>query len=254
MSLRRLAAHSWHLWAMLIALIVSIPAFYDTLMPVPTAWALVLYGLSAALITASTWQIAGAPGASQSFWSRPQQVDRVLALGMLSCAFLPYSNNNAGALAWRLTVELVTLARLLALSQPLWAQTGLLRLIAMSAGLLGMCGVGFYWIDPQITSVEDGMWLAFTTAATVGFGDVVPNTTASRIFSVFVVLLGYGVLSLVTASIAAMFVGTQERKVEQEILRDMHAQLRSVRKEIAELRAVIDAQPKHRPSHEEPSD
>lgn len=254
MSIRRLATGSWRLWAMLIALIVSIPAFYDTLMPAPTAWALVMYGLSAGLITASTWQMAPAGNPSQSFWSRPQLIDRVLALAMLSCAFLPYSNNNTGALAWRLTVELVTLARLMALSQPLWAQTGLLRLIAMSAGLLGMCGVGFYWIDPQINSVEDGMWLAFTTAATVGFGDVVPNTTASRIFSVFVVLLGYGVLSLVTASIAAMFVGTQERKVEQEILRDMHTQLRSVRKEIAELRAVIDAQPKHRSSHEEPSD
>jgi len=68
----------------------------------------------------------------------------------------------------------------------------------------------------------------------------VPSSTASRIFSVFVVLLGYGLLSLVTASIAAMFVGTQERKVEHDILRDMHQQLQSVRQEIAALRQVVE--------------
>ncbi|MGE5450321.1 MAG: potassium channel family protein [Acidobacteriota bacterium] len=244
MTPRRIPADAWRLWAMLTALVISIPAFYDTLMPQPTVWSLVLYGVSGMLIGASTWRLAQGSDASQGNWSQPHPMDRLLAAGMFACAFLPYSNNHAGALAWRLTMELLTLARLLSLSQHLWARTGLLRLIAMSAGLLGLCGVGFYWIDPQINSVEDGMWLAFTTAATVGFGDVVPNTTASRIFSVFVVLLGYGVLSLVTASIAAMFVGTQERKVEQEILRDMHAQLRSVRKEIADLRAVVDAQQK----------
>lgn len=249
MSNRRIGTDTWRLGAMLTALTVSLPAFYDTLMPAPTAWALVLYGVSAVLIAASTLGQKLNHGDSQSFWARPQQVDRLLALAMLSCAFLPYSNNNSGALSWRLTVELVTLARLLALSQPLLAHTGLLRLIALSGGVLGMCGVGFYLIDPQITSVEDGLWLAFTTAATVGFGDVVPNTTASRIFSVFVVLLGYGVLSLVTASIAAMFVGTQERKVEQEILRDMHTQLRAVRQEIAELRASVEGQHKAGPSH-----
>ena len=43
-----------------------------------------------------------------------------------------------------------------------------------------------------------------------------------------------------TASIAAMFVGTQERQVEREILRDMHNQLRAVRQEIAELRAALE--------------
>lgn len=69
-----------------------------------------------------------------------------------------------------------------------------------------------------------------------GYGDMVPSSTASRIFSVFVVLLGYGILSLVTASVAAMFVGTQERKVEQEILRDMHREMKDLRQEIDRLR------------------
>ena len=113
---------------------------------------------------------------------------------------------------------------------------GLLYSLVLALLILLFGGVGFWLIDPRIESLSDGLWLAFTTAATVGYGDLSPHTPLSRIFSVFVVLLGFGVLSLVTASIAAMFVGTQERKVEREILRDMHAQLRGVRQEIAELR------------------
>ncbi|HET8871111.1 MAG TPA: potassium channel family protein [Aquabacterium sp.] len=245
--MNRLSLDTWRMWAMLTALVVSIPAFYDSLMPVPSAWIVSLYGLSGVLILGSTLGRAPVSTSSRPFWTHPQHADRVLGAAMLISAVIPHSNNSVGALSWRLSVELATLIRLLALSQPFWAGTGLLRLVAMSAGLLGLCGVGFYWIDPQITTVEDGMWLAFTTAATVGFGDVVPNTTASRIFSVFVVLLGYGVLSLVTASIAAMFVGNQERKVEQEILRDMHTQLRAVRREIADLRAQLD---EHRAAQE----
>ena len=57
----------------------------------------------------------------------------------------------------------------------------------------------------------------------------------------FVVLLGYGLLSLVTASVAAMFVGTQERKVEQEILRDMHREMRELRAELDRLRQELRA-------------
>jgi voltage-gated potassium channel len=46
-----------------------------------------------------------------------------------------------------------------------------------------------------------------TTAATVGYGDVavVPSTPTSRVFAVVVVLLGLAVLSLATASLAAIF-------------------------------------------------
>ncbi len=83
--------------------------------------------------------------------------------------------------------------------------------------LLG--GLGFWWIDPEVHSFTDGLWLAFTTAATVGYGDYVPSTEASRAFAVVVVLLGLAVLSLVTASIAALFVQKEDRQIEQELLK-----------------------------------
>lgn len=250
---------------MLIALIASVPAFYDSMMPTPATWATWMYVVSGFVVLGWAWSArraarktfrgggGGGVGAGSRSWAqgedthtwgmRPaeERLDWFLGAALLLSAVLPQSNVSEPALAWRLILSVLMLYRLLKISMPLLTETGLARLLVLGASVLGLCGIGFYWLDPGVKTVNEGLWLAFSTAATVGYGDVVPSSTASRVFSVFVVLLGYGVLSLVTASIAAMFVGTQERKVEREILRDMHAQLKTVHEEIAELREELRA-------------
>jgi voltage-gated potassium channel len=104
--------------------------------------------------------------------------------------------------------------------------------------ILGLGGVGFWLLEPRVMSLGDGLWLAFTTAATVGYGDIVPSTHASRTFSVIVVLLGLAVLSLVTASLAAMFVETEERQIEHDLMREIAALRAEVRSLHAELREL----------------
>ena len=90
--------------------------------------------------------------------------------------------------------------------------------------------------------------LAFSTAATVGYGDVIPHTPASRLFSVVVVLLGLAVLSLVTASLSAIFVEkeveAEERAIEKELLSELRVlreELHSLRQEVSDLRACAQA-------------
>ena len=119
---------------------------------------------------------------------------------------------------------------------------GLVYSLLLAVCILGMGGVGFWMIDPRIDSFGDGLWLAFTTAATVGYGDVIPHTTASRLFSVLVVLLGLAVLSLVTASLSAIFVEkeveAEERQIEKDLLRELQVlrtELNNLRQEVKEL-------------------
>nr|WP_314860496.1 potassium channel family protein [uncultured Undibacterium sp.] len=88
---------------------------------------------------------------------------------------------------------------------------------------------------PQVTSYADGVWLAFTTVATVGYGDIVPSTPASKIFAFFIVLLGYAMFSFVTANIAALFVGEEEEIFEQEL----HNDIRALHQEVAALREEL---------------
>lgn len=114
------------------------------------------------------------------------------------------------------------------------ARRGLAYSLALCVLLMAGGGVGFWLMEPRVHSLGEGLWLAFTTAATVGYGDIVPSTHASRAFAMLIVLLGLAVLSLVTASVAAIFVGTEERQIERDLMREL-ASLR------AEVRLLADA-------------
>jgi voltage-gated potassium channel len=69
---------------------------------------------------------------------------------------------------------------------------------------------------------------------------MVPSTHASRAFAVVVVLLGLAVLSLATASLAAIFVEKdveqgEELQIEHELMRE----IRHLREEVQSLRHEI---------------
>ena len=120
------------------------------------------------------------------------------------------------------------------------ALKGLASSVALALGILGLGGAGFWLIDPQVKTLADGLWLAFTTAATVGYGDTVPSTPGSRLFAVLVVLVGLAVLSLVTASVAAIFVENKERQIELDLMRELHHlrhELHRLREEVQQIKA-----------------
>ena len=126
---------------------------------------------------------------------------------------------------------------------------GLLYSLALALLILWLGGVGFWWLEPEVHSLSDGLWLAFTTAATVGYGDLVPTTLASRSFSVVVVLLGLAVLSLVTALLAAIFVEREVAEEERQIERDLRREIMQLRNEFhllrQELREALDPKEGH---------
>jgi len=121
---------------------------------------------------------------------------------------------------------------------------GLVYSLGLCLFILGLGGLGFWLVEPDVHTLSDGLWLAFTTAATVGYGDLVPTTMLSRGFAVVVVMLGLAVLSLVTASVAAMFVGKEERQIEHDLLREigiLQAEIRHLRADVQALRAPAAA-------------
>ena len=116
------------------------------------------------------------------------------------------------------------------------ARRGLAYSLALCLLLMSGGGLGFWLLEPRASTFSDGLWLAFTTAATVGYGDIVPSTHGSRVFAALLVLIGLAVLSLVTASVAAIFVGTEEREIERELLKEIAA----LRTEVQTLSAHLD--------------
>lgn len=74
--------------------------------------------------------------------------------------------------------------------------------------------------DSGITNPLQGIWWALVTVTTVGYGDVAPTTWAGKVFAAFVMCMGFGIFSLLTAHISSYFIG-QKNHEEQKKNRDL---------------------------------
>lgn len=74
----------------------------------------------------------------------------------------------------------------------LGAQHDLLRSIRNSCFLLVVIFIlhSAFMVHYEGLSIEDAVWLTFTTATTVGYGDISASTTQGRIATVFLIYLG----------------------------------------------------------------
>jgi voltage-gated potassium channel len=231
---------------LLLGLLLSVPAFYLLLDGEQTATRMAghgLYALSAALMCVdAVWQ-----------WIRNRHYPRRSGKMMLDmaiiigCVFssLP-SDFQWSALEWLLRLSLCSLILIRMATLVLWHMkpSYLVKLIFLALLMLTSAGAGFYWLEPTVLNYPDGVWLAFSTVATVGYGDFVPSTPASKIFAVFIVLLGYAMFSIVTANIAALFVGEEEERFERELhgdIRALHQEVAALRRELREQEAQIKA-------------
>lgn len=225
-------------WPTLGMLLLTIPAFYVDLLPGPVGWlARLTYGLAGLCLAAAMLHVGRHMPPEARYW-RSNLLEWALISGLLLAALLPTSHDSTWSFGLRLGVAFLSLLRITWSVMHLVTHGSMGYVLSLAATVLVGCGVGFWWLEPTAHTLGDGLWLAFTTAATVGYGDLVPTTDASKIFSVFVVLLGYSVLSLVTAAIAAHWVGTEERRAEREMLHDLRRELAGLRQDIQALRAA----------------
>ena len=136
----------------------------------------------------------------------------------------------------RVAMVMLILVRILGVLRNLFSPTAMPYVMGLGAVTMALAGAGFYWLEPSVHSYGEGLWLAFTSGATVGYGDIVPTTSASKVFAVIMVLIGYAILSMVTASIAAFFIGEDEKRLRHE----MHRDIKALRDEVAQLRALLE--------------
>ena len=85
-----------------------------------------------------------------------------------------------------------------------------------------MSGLLIAGIDPSIENVWEGLWWAWVTVATVGYGDIVPQSMAGKAFGAIVILFGVGFFSLLTASFSAYFVSRGEIEIEEEEIEEIY--------------------------------
>ncbi len=90
------------------------------------------------------------------------------------------------------------------------------------------CSLAFYSLEPQ-TALDAGtsMWWTIETVSTVGYGDVVPQTTAGRILGSLVMFMGVGIFGYLAGSASAWF-EEEEKEGEASEIEELNALVRQV--------------------------
>ena len=105
--------------------------------------------------------------------------------------------------------------RLLLARNHLGTTLGVSLIIMIVAGIL-MAG-----IDPAVKSAWEGIWWAWVTITTVGYGDVVPVSAEGRVLGAILILLGVGLFAMLTASFSVLFISRTEDKMEENIQKQL---------------------------------
>jgi voltage-gated potassium channel len=124
-----------------------------------------------------------------------------------------------------------TLARIIAAT---FSPQGLRVAVPLALASVAAAGAAFAAIEDR--SLGDGMWWAFVTVTTVGYGDVTPVTTAGRIVAVALMLGGIGFLLVLAGALVEHFVAVEVE--EQEVLQRLEglsAQIDDLTRRLEEL-------------------
>jgi voltage-gated potassium channel len=144
----------------------------------------------------------------------------------------------------RLVLVVVLLARLSRNIRKLLSRHQLGSTLAVAFATLVLSGIIISRLDPSIGTAWDGMWWAWVTMSSVGYGDVVPHNAAGRLFGSLLILFGVVLLSLLTANLAAFFIDSEVEKMEQEEkgadrhLREISSRLERIERLLEEQQAA----------------
>lgn len=85
------------------------------------------------------------------------------------------------------------------------------RWVAMIGGLTLGVGTVFYHFQESLSWL-DSLYFSTITLTTIGYGDIVPHTPLGKLFTIFYVLLGVGIIAAV---LNILVKNAGERRIEK---------------------------------------
>ncbi|MDA9189571.1 potassium channel family protein [bacterium] len=106
----------------------------------------------------------------------------------------------------------------------------------------------FYYIERvenvQVSSLYDAIWWGFSTATTVGYGDIIPHTGGGRLLGIVLMLTGTALFATYTALFAQTILEDEFLKFRKnkktdpsELIKDLKEQRDLIDKQIESLKS-----------------
>lgn len=148
-------------------------------------------------------------------WLREHPLD--VAIVILTPPLMPAGMQSARI--FRL-LRLIRLVRMVQLTRRVFSLNGLRDAAVLTLAIVLVGGTAFAAVETtpahKVTS-WDGIWWAFQTVTTVGYGDTPVTTTGGRVIAIAVMLTGMGFVAILTAAAARRFIVPAVQEVETEV-------------------------------------
>ncbi|HFI0796359.1 TPA: potassium channel family protein [Streptococcus suis] len=148
--------------------------------------------------------------------------------------------------------RLVKVARIFALSNRFWDTlnklmhtNSLSKVLLLNVSAVLTASVLLSAIEGK--SFFDAVWWSIVTMTTVGYGDIVPQDTISKIIAILLMLVGISTFGMVTSTITRFFSETErETKLDALIAKvdEQNELLRQLDKKIESLENLVNSQSK----------
>jgi voltage-gated potassium channel len=106
------------------------------------------------------------------------------------------------------------------------------RMVALVALMLALlAGVVEWLVDPAMGNFRDALWWAIVTVTTVGYGDVVPTSTAGRLVASVLMIAGVSAIPITTSLVVSVFVNraqTHQRELDAKQREELMARLERI--------------------------
>lgn len=135
--------------------------------------------------------------------------------------------------------QIFRLLRLIGLSgklNRLLHTNGLIYIIYTSICIL-VISASMYSVSEHV-SYGKSLWWAIATATTIGYGDISPHTIIGKMAAIFLMLVGIGIVGMLTSSLTNLFIHDHTDDRMQEILDKLNQLEKSNRQLTAEIQEL----------------
>jgi voltage-gated potassium channel len=104
-----------------------------------------------------------------------------------------------------------------------------------------LSGVAMWLVDrDEFPNVWLGLWWAVQTVTTVGYGDVTPTSPGGRAIAAVIMVSGIGFLTVVTATISAIFIESARRRLQGESEERVHERLDGIAEHLERIERALE--------------
>jgi voltage-gated potassium channel len=149
------------------------------------------------------------------FWRSEEKWNFVKSNPLDLIAIIPLDQFFKAARLIRVIRLIVLLKRRKPLMDDFFKNYNIDKLFVFVIAIMFLAAVPMKWLETSFETYGDAFWWVIVTTTTVGYGDLYPETTVGRIIAAFLMIVGVGIIGVITGTVASFLTNRKNIPLEE---------------------------------------